>query len=233
MASGHESCVSRVPIFATLTPAQQAAVGGYARPIRLGRGEQLYGQGEAVSWLFVVHAGRVKVVHVTANGTEQLIRVAGPGDVVGEHAFVTGERPDHRVVAMGDVQMCVFDHRDLAALMAAHPAVVLEMLRSVTRRLDSLEGRLAAMSATDVTGRLADYLLSLPIAADSLAAGDRRMRVRLPMAKKDLASYLGTTPESVSRALRRMQDDGVIRAGRGPVVVIEDAEALEDLAGSS
>ena len=50
------------------------------------------------------------------------------------------------------------------------------------------------------------------------------------MAKKDLAAYLGTTPESVSRALRRMTDDGVITAGRGPVLVINDPDALESLA---
>lgn len=229
MGSGHASCVSRVPIFASLTPEQQEAVGGFARPIRLGRGEQLYGQGDAVSRLFVVHTGRVKVLRVAANGSEQLIRVAGPGDVVGEHAFLTGERPDHRVVAMGEVRMCVFDHRDLGALMAAYPAVVLAMLQSVTRRLDALERRLSSLSATDVTSRLADYLLSLPIAVDSLTARDGRTRVRLPMTKKDVASYLGTTPESVSRALRRLQDDGVISAGGGPVVVIKDPEALAEL----
>ena len=233
MVSEHESCVGRVPLFASLTPQQRAVVAGYARPTHLARGEQLYGPGDAVSRLFVVHTGRVKVVRIAANGTEQLIRTAGPGDAVGEHAFVTGARPDHHVVAMGEVQLCVFDHRDLAALMAAYPGVVLGMLRAVTRRLDSLERRLAALSGTDVAGRLADYLLALPIAADTLTAGDGRTRVRLPMAKKDLASYLGTTPESLSRALRRMTEDHVISAGRGPVVVIEDAEALEGLANPS
>lgn len=229
-AGGHGSCVRRVPIFATLTPAQQDVVRGFARPVRLAPGEQLYGPGDAVGRLFVVHSGRVKVLRVAANGTEQLVRMAGPGDVVGEHAFLTGDRPDHRVVALGDVTMCVFDHRDLAALLAGHPTIVMQMLRVVTRRLDTLEGRLAAMSASDVTGRLADYLLDLPIAADSLAAGDGRTRVRLPMPKKDLASFLGTTPESLSRALRRLHAQGAITSARGPVVVIDDMATLESLA---
>lgn len=227
---GHGSCVSRVPIFASLTPAQQVVVGGYARPVRLGRGEQLYGPGDAISQLFVVHSGRVRVLRLAANGHEQLVRVAGPGDVVGEHAFVTGDRPDHRVVALGRATMCVFDHRDLGGLLAAHPGIVMQMLRSVTRRLEAVEARLAAMSASDVTGRLAEYLVGLPIAAETLAAGDGRTRVRLPMPKKDLASYLGTTPESLSRALRRLHDQGAVTSGRGPIVVIHDVEALERLA---
>ena len=233
MGSEHESCVGRVALFASLTPQQRAVVAGYARPTHLASGEQLYGPGESVSRLFVVHTGRVKVVRVAANGAEQLIRTVGPGEAVGEHAFVTGARPDHRVVAMDEVQLCVFDHRDLAALTAAYPSVVLAMLRAVTQRVDSLEHRLAAMSGSDVTGRLADYLLSLPIAADTLRAGDGRTRVRLPMAKTDLASYLGTTPESLSRALRRLTEQRVIAAGEGPVVVIDDAQALESLANPS
>ena len=142
----------------------------------------------------MVHTGRVKVLRVASNGAEVLVRVAGPGDVVGELAFVTGERPDHRVVALGEVSMCVFEHRDLAAILAAYPGVVMRMLQAVARRLEAVEARLAAMSSIDVTGRLAGYLLGLPLAADSLTAGDRRTRVRLPMANKDLASYLGTTP---------------------------------------
>jgi CRP/FNR family transcriptional regulator len=217
-------------MFASLTGAQQAVVAGYARATRLGRGEQLYGPGDRVGRLFVVHTGRVKVLRVASNGGEALVRVAGPGDVVGELAFVTGERPDHRVVAMGEVSMCVFDHRDLAAILAAYPGVVMQMLQAVAHRLEAGEARLAAMSSIDVTGRLAEYLLGLPIAVDSLGARDGRTRVRLPMAKKDLAAYLGTTPESVSRALRRMTDSGMITAGRGPVLVINDPDALESLA---
>lgn len=227
---GHRSCVASVPIFATLTPQEQAAVGTFARPTRLGRGEQLYGMGDPVSRLFVVHRGRVRVLHVTPDGTEHLLRIAGPGDVVGEHAFVTGEPPDHRVVALDDAVMCVFDHRDLAALLAAHPAIVMRMLQSVTSRLSALERRLAAQRASDVTARLADYLLNLPGEGRApLSPGRAGVRVRLPMSKKDLASYLGTTPESLSRALRRMGDEGAITSGRGPVLVIDDARALRRL----
>lgn len=227
---GHGSCVGSVPIFATLTPQEQEQVGAFARPTRLARGEQLYGMGDPVSRLFIVHRGRVRVLHVTPDGTEHLLRIAGPGDVVGEHAFVTGERPDHRVVAIDDAVMCVFDHRDLAALLAAHPAIVMRMLQSVTRRLDALERRLAAQRASDVTARLADYLLSLPTDARvPVGRGEPGIRVRLPMSKKDLASYLGTTPESLSRALRRMRDEGAVTSGRGPGLVIDDPQALHRL----
>ena len=230
MAGGHASCVSRVPIFASLSTEQQAAVGECARATRLPRGEQLYGPGDPVGALFVVHSGQVKVTRVAHSGAEALVRVAGPGDAVGELAFLTGERPDYRVVALSEVSMCLFRHRDLAAILAANPAVAMGMLRSVASRLEAVEARLAAMSSIDVTGRLAEYLLGLPIASDSLDAQDRRTWVRLPMAKKDLASYLGTTPESLSRALRRMHDAGIITAGRTARLVIDDIDALERLA---
>lgn len=229
MIGKHDTCVSRVPVFATLTRQQQEVVAGYARHTHLRRTEQLYRQGDAVSRLFVVHTGRVKILHTNAEGRERLIRVAGPGDVVGEHAFITGQRPDNFVVAMDDTQVCVFDHRDLAALVTEYPAIALQMLKTVTARLDALEHRVTALSGSDVTARLADYLSSLPIAPETLGARDGHTRIRLPLAKKDIASYLGTTPESVSRALRRLHDLGSISVGPGSLVVIRDADALERL----
>lgn len=219
--SSHHTCVRRVPIFARLTPEQQDAVGAFAHPVRLRAGERLHDGG--VGQLFVVHTGAVRLVRTSPGGRRHLERVAGPGEVVGEHAFLTGQRPDHAVEAAEDASLCAFAHADLSRLVARHPAIGLGMLRSLSERLADAERRLA-LAAVDVPGRLASHLLDLP--GEATPDG---WRVTLPWPKKDLASWLATTPESLSRALARLGRDGLVRVD-GDEITLLDPDGLEGLA---
>lgn len=226
MAPQEDLCVARVPLFQGLTHDEQVEVAQVARPTRVGRGEQVYAPGSDVSQLMVVHTGKVKISRVSADGHEQIVRVLGPGDFAGESAFITGARPDHFATAMEPGSMCVFRHADLDRLVREHPSVGLRMLQGVSRRLEETESRLASVISGDVSSRLASYLVSLP--ARHTGEGPT---VSLPLAKKDIASLLDTTPESLSRQLRRLTDTGVIAQRAGGRITITDLDALLEQAG--
>lgn len=215
-------CVARVPIFQGLTRQEQLDVSGFAHPVLVSKGELVYSAGQPVSRLLVMHSGRLKVSHVATNGQEQILRMATEGDVVGERAFLTGHRPDHFAVAVEDSQMCVFDHADLSALLGTYPDIGGRLLRTLSDRLASVERLLAAVTSSDATARVAAYLLDLPGRVRGGA-----LTVRLPMAKKDVAAYLGTTPETLSRRLAVLSDTGVIDLHGRRDVTILDVEALE------
>jgi CRP/FNR family transcriptional regulator, anaerobic regulatory protein len=219
-------CVVRVPLFQALTREQQHGVAEVATPVRVAKGEQVYAAGSDVSQLMVVHTGRLKISRISPDGREQIVRVLEPGDFVGESAFLTGERPDHFATAMEPGRMCVFRHRDLGRLISAHPSIGLRMLQQVSRRLAETETRLAAVTSVDVEARLARYLAELPA---SRAGGVAT--VRLPLPKKDIASLLDTTPESLSRQLGRLQESGVIAQEGSRAVRILDEARLVGLAG--
>ena len=218
-------CVTRVPIFQGLTRPEQEQVAQFARPTRVTKGETVVAAGQPLSRLLVMHSGQLKVTHVSAQGQEQILRTVGPGDVVGERAFLTGHSPADFTVALEDSQMCVFDHRDLAGLLATHPDIGLRMLRTLSDRLASAERLLTAITSRDVTARVAAYLLDLP---GSMREG--AVRVELPMAKQDVASYLGTTPETLSRRLGALADAGVIEMQGRREIIIRDIEALDSAA---
>lgn len=224
VADQEDLCVTRVPIFAGLTLEQQRGVADLARPTAVTGGQQLYAAGEAVSQLMVVHSGRVKISRISADGHEQIVRVLEPGDFVGEAAFLDGTRPDHFAVALERGSLCVFRHEDLGRLVSRHPSVALSMLRTLSRRLEETENRLAGLTSGDVAARLADYLMTLPT-----RRVDGVPEVELPMAKKDVASLLDTTPESLSRQLRRLGDAGVIEQRRGRRIALTDLAALSAL----
>ncbi len=222
MAGPEDLCVGRVPIFRGLSGDDLAAVAALARPVQLRRGDVAYTAGAAVGRLLVVHHGRVALTHRSPDGHEQVVRVLQEGDFVGEDAFLSGARPDHDVVAATDAQLCTFSHADLAGLVHHHPGIALRMLQAVSSRLAEADRMLASMAASDVGARLAGYLLDQPTTRD--AAG--RAVVHLPMAKKDIASYLGTTPESLSRAVAALTRAGIIRSD-GRALTILDPSALE------
>lgn len=220
-ATGEDLCVVRVPIFQALAREDQIAVAGYAHPRRLRADEFLGTAGQGSGHLFVVHTGRVALLRTTADGRDTLVRVAGPGDVVGEHEFLTGRPPAHHTQALEETQLCVFSHEGLSDLVAAHPQIAVSMLRELSALHQRAEHRLA-MSARDVDTRLADYLVGLVQEA-------RSRRVHLPLRKRDTASYLGTTPESLSRALARLRREGLVSVDGSEVTVL-DLRALADRA---
>lgn len=222
---GDDLCVATVPLFRHLAREDQLDVARVARPTRLTPGELVYSAGSTAAQLMVVHTGSLKISRVDADGREQILRVLGPGDFFGESALITGARPDHFATALDEGSMCVFRHADLDRLVRAHPSIGLAMLHEVSRRLADTERRLVAVISGDVSSRLADYLLSLPA-----RPGEHGVTVRLPLAKKDVASLLGTTPESLSRQLRRLGDSGVIQADATRTIRILDVDALLRLA---
>ncbi|EYR65279.1 CarD family transcriptional regulator [Actinotalea ferrariae CF5-4] len=177
-----------------------------------------------MSQLMVLHTGRVKIFRLSADGSEQIVRVLGPGEFTGETSVFTGHRPDDYATALEDSQLCVFRHDDLKALIREHPEIGLRMLATVSERLSETEHRLNSLTSRDVESRLADYLLGLPS-----TWRDRVATVSLPLAKKDVASLLDTSPESLSRALSSLAAQGLIVIGAGRSVSITHPDRLQRL----
>ncbi|MFN3865360.1 MAG: Crp/Fnr family transcriptional regulator [Demequina sp.] len=220
-----DTCVSRVPVFAGLSADDQSTVAGLARSVRLTPGELAYSATDDSSRLIVVHTGRLKIVRLSADGSEQIVRVLGPGEFTGETSIFTGRPPDDYAVAMDDCQLCAFPHEDLASLIQQYPGIGMRMLATVSSRLASAERRLNSLTSRNVEGRLAAYLLALPE-----ALRDGTTIVDLPVAKKDVASLIDTSPESLSRALASLASRGLIAIGDGRSVSITRPGLLRELA---
>src|SRR5680860_31885 len=219
-----DSCVARVPVFAGLSATDQQRVAGLARPRSLSTGETAYSADDEVSQLVVVHTGHLKIFRLAADGTEHLFRVLGPGEFAGETTVFTGQRSLDFAVSLDECQLCVFRHDDLEALVRTDPEIGLRMLASVVERLSETEHRLNSLTSRDIEGRLAHYLLGLPGSWH-----DRVSTVTLPLAKKDVAALLDTTPESFSRALSRLAMRGLIRIDEGRSISIMQPAGLRAL----
>lgn len=224
----NDLCVARVPIFRGLTREEQLHVAEFLHSESVAKGDIVMSPGQTESRLLVMHSGQLKVSHTAANGQEQILRTVTDGDVVGERELLTGARPSDLVVAVEDSQMCVFNQSDFSALLREYPDISQRMLLTLSDRLSSVERLLGAITSNDVSARVAAYLLDLP---GKVQAGVPL--VTLPMAKKDIAAYLGTTPETLSRRLATLSADSIIELRGRRDVAILDVDALEQVATPS
>lgn len=221
-----DNCVRRVPIFSGLTTEQQDLVATVARPQILSAGELVHGAGERTGKMFVVHTGEIKISRTLPSGRKQLLRVARPGESLGEHAFLTGNSTLEEAEARSQTRLCVFVHDDLTKLIDQYPNIAHRMLRTLGDRLAHTEHRLT-LSSQSVDVRIADYLLQQPLIRSGQVTNGI-MRVQLPLSKKDIASLLGTTPESLSRALSRLRNKGFLTVDDDIVSLLQPDE-LEHL----
>lgn len=216
-----EQLVARVPLFAGLDPHQIAEIAQRVRPRMVPRGEQLYGAGELNPFLRIIHSGSVKVYRLTESGHEQVIRVLGPGEFLGERALISPSVSDHFAVTLGESEVCSLHHDDIRDYLLRYPSVAYRMLETLSERLGDTESQVSSITGEDAERRIAGYLLQL-------AAELGRDRFRLPSTKKDVASYLGVTPETLSRRLARFEAAGWL-AQHGGLIELLDAEALRAL----
>lgn len=214
-----ESLVARVPIFSGLNHEQLQEVASRVRPRIVPRNEQLYGAGELNPFLRIIHTGSVKVYRITESGHEQVIRVLGPGDFLGEKALIAPSTSDHFAVTLAESEICSLNHADIRDYLLHYPSVALTMLATLSARLDSTESHVTSVVGEDAARRVAAYLVSL---------ADERQRnsFELPITKKDAASYLGLTPETLSRRLAAFEDNGWIHQHGNRRIDILDLEAL-------
>ncbi len=193
------------------------------------RGEALYRVGEPFVSIGILHSGAVKTYLQRDDGSEQVLDFLLPGDILGLDA-IASRRQMRNAVALDTTSACVVPFEGIEELCNRMPALRREMMRQMSLGLvrDARVHMLLTMRTADQ--RLSAFLLDLSRWYGSHGFSAREFQ--LPMPRSDIANYLNIKPETLSRALTRMQNDGLIRAERRRLVIL-DPEAMRVLARES
>lgn len=216
----HKSCVSLVPIFNHLEPEQMDEIMSAARSISINKGKLVYQAGEQSDSLYIVNNGKIKIYRLSESGKEQLLRILAPGEFTGEHALFNEGVHENFAEAMVDTQICYIKRSDLQTLLLKYPSISLKILSEFSKRLEQSEKQTVRFATEKVETRLALFL------AECLDSGVQKTEITLPMSKKDLASYLGTTPETISRKLADLEMSGLIKQKSNKKIEILDLDEL-------
>lgn len=215
----HAHCVSIVPIFNHLQTEELAFIANKAIMRKYERGELIYRSGDLSDQLFIVQKGKAKVYRLSKEGREQLVRILLPGDFAGELALFSAVENDSYAEALDTTHICTIKRHDVQELLEKYPAISLHILSELARRLDTSEKQTAIISSEPVNARIGKYLLAL-------ANQTGKNSFNLPMSRKNMASFLGTSPETVSRKLRDFEEAGWILQNGPRKITILDADAL-------
>lgn len=214
------SCISVVPIFNHLEAAQMEEIMKVMKSISYKKGEVLYREGDTSNVLYVVSKGKIRIYRLSESGKEQLLRILNPGDFTGELALFRESIHEAYAEAMIDTDVCMISKNDLQEFLLKYPTISLKILAEFSNRLEISEKQTTRFVTEKVEARLALFL------GECTDGGDSPVEIELPMSKKDLASYLGTTPETISRTLADFEDAGYIKQKRNRKIEILDSDGL-------
>lgn len=214
------TCIEIVPIFNTLTYDEMMEVAMITNSREYEKGEMIYTAGDKGEKLFVIHKGKVKITRFSDLGKEQVIRILGPGDFMGELSLFVPTPLTDNAEALENTTVCVIDGEKLKGLMVKYPTIALKVLEELSTRLGKAENLIESLGIHDVETRIAKTILDLVNA---------KGEVVLKMSKGNLASHIGMSQETLSRKLSYFQDMGWIKLIGHRRIIILDEENLKAL----
>jgi len=190
---------------------------------RFGKGEMIFSDGDEGKGFFVVTDGAVKVFKMSLDGKEQILHILQRGEPFGQVAVFAGRSFPANAQAISRVQVLFFPRSAFVELISENPSLALNMLAVLSKRLREFTVQVERLSLKEVPARLAACLIQL-----SDEQGKTR-RVRLDISKGQLASLLGTIPETLSRMFGKMTAQKLIEMD-GRHIDLLDREALAEFA---
>jgi CRP-like cAMP-binding protein len=215
--------ITAIPLFNGLPQRQYDQLAGIALDRSYAGGQRIFSEGDEGIGLYVLVSGTVKVYKLSPEGKEQTLHVFGAGEPFGEASVFAGQPFPAHAEALAESRVLFFPRAAFVELIKEDPSLALNMLAILSRRLRTFAALVEDLSLKEVPGRLAAYLLYLS------EQRDLTDDLILDMAKNQLASLLGTIPETLSRILSRMARQGLIHAA-GRRIKIMDRRGLEALA---
>jgi CRP/FNR family transcriptional regulator, nitrogen oxide reductase regulator len=190
-----------------------------ARPRRYEKNATVFRQGAAADAFFVLLDGRLKVVQTTAEGQQVVIRFVNPSELFGIAAAIGRDDYPATALAAADSVALAWEQSYWPALVARHPSVVSNTLRTVGGRLREQQTRVREMSTQRVERRIAHALLRLMRQAGTKV--ERGIEITFAITRQDLAEMTGTTLFTVSRVMSAWDQGGIIASGRQHIVVLD------------
>ena len=214
----------KVPLFSDLSEAELARFADVTREREYPKNSVILFEDDPGDALYIVSAGQVKVVLIGEDGREVILSVLGDGDFFGEMALIDDEPRSAHVIAMRDSQLLVLRRDDFQAQLVAQPKIGLKLLRVLVQRLRRADEKIGGLVLLDVNGRVARLLLDM---ADE-GGGPKVTR---HLTHHTIAQMIGSSRETVSRAMRELVDRGLIEVTRREIS-IKNRDGLATLTGA-
>ena len=208
-------------LFQGLPGEELAEIDSISIEKKYGRGETVFFEGDDANGFYIVLEGKVKVFKMSLQGKEQILHIFGAGEPFGEVPVFHGQPFPATAEALVKSSVLFVPRDQFVGLLTRSPSIALNMLAMLSMRLRRFASQIESLSLKEVPARLASYLLYL---SEEQGSEDC---VELEIAKGQLASLLGTIPETLSRILGKMSEEGLIEV-KGKTIRLLDRKGLAE-----
>ncbi len=196
----------------------KAAVVKRATRSRYSAGQVLYLQGEPPEQLFILVSGWVKAIRISPEGREQAMLFLKAGEIFGDVAVFTGIPYPGTVIALEEVQCLVIERSAVMDLITGHPELAHAFIRKLSERIIYFVELVEDLALRDVQARIALTLLKHAERSDDRLVVPRRSWTTYD----EMATRLGTVRDVLSRALRGLENEGLLQVKRNEIVILDE-----------
>lgn len=216
LLSSHK--LQQIALFKDLSSTELESICHTSRTCRVKSGDFFFHQDDPADTLYILVQGRIKMMQISAEGQQVLVRIVTPCEDFGTVAVLSEMTYPLSAQAAEDCLAIAWDKELIIRLLSAHPRLVFNALRLVSQRFRELQDRYRELATERVERRVARALLRLEHQVGRRV--DQGILIDLTLSRQDLAQMTGTTLYTVSRILSQWEQQGLVETGREKVVLI-------------
>lgn len=190
------------------------------------RGQTIFFQGNPPFGLYCVASGKIKMSKVGQDGKESIIRIAGPGDVLGHRSLFSKEPYTATATVLEDASVCFLDKTYIYSAIDKNPSIALNIIEKLSKDMGAAESRNASMSQKNARERLAELLISFKHSYGQVEE-DGRIRLNIKLNRDEIASMVGTAHETIIRLISEFKDEDILEQEGKTLFIIDEDKLLE------
>jgi len=188
------------------------------------KGQAIFEEGEKLNGVFCVRDGVSKLSKLSANGKDQIVKLASKGEVMGQRSVIAEESTNLSAVAVSDMEVCFIPKEGIVEALHKNPNFTVEVLRHMAHDLREADDVIVNMSQKTVKQRIAEAFLYL---RDNFGA-DTDGFLKVTLSREDIANVVGTATESCIRIISEFKKKNYIKTS-GKKIGVVDEKKLRDL----
>lgn len=219
-----ETCVTRdCSVFRDLSKEHLKAL-DKAKTTNSYRPRQIiFYEGNEPYGLYCIKEGKIKIYKMDAEGHQQIVRLAGPGDTLGYRCLLAGEPYTANAETLEEATICFIDRKTFNYILETHPGTAFHVMGILAHDLRRAEDKLTRLVHKSVRERLAEIFLVFKVKyGQKIKDG---IKLNISLSREEMAELIGTTQETVIRLLSEFKNDGLI-AVKGREITLLDIPAL-------
>lgn len=207
------------PVFAGMSDSELDEIVPLVVQRRLRRNTVIFHEGDPASAFYLVKTGRVKIYKVFRDGREQVLAMLSDGQIFGDVPTFDGGPYPATAATMADSEIYLIRRDDFLEVVRRHPEIAIKVIVLLGQRLRQALNLVRDLSFKQVPHRLAGLLLKL--GKEYGEETEKGVLINLSLSRQELADIVGTSRETVTRELKKLEREGLLKVNRRYITILD------------